>query len=166
MNGGERLKLSTKGRYGIHAMYDLAQCGQAEPQPLRAIAARQGVPEAYLAQLLVALRRAKLVKGVRGAQGGYLLARSPKDITVGDVLRTLEGELAQVDCLSQEDLCDKACVCPTRLVWQKVQEGLNGIVDGITLQDMLDDQMRMTNSPAEVGEPVGERATSQGTSCK
>ncbi len=138
------VKLSTKGRYGIHAMYDLAQYGTEIPQPIKAIAERQGVPEAYLEQLIGQLRKNGLVRSVRGAQGGYLLSRAPAEITVGEVLRTLEGDLAMVDCLAEEDSCDKACLCPTRVVWKKVRDGLNEIVDGITLQDMLDDYERMS----------------------
>jgi len=138
------MKLSTKGRYGIHAMYDLAQFGSETPQPIKSIAERQNIPEAYLEQLIGQLRRSGLVKSVRGAQGGYLLSRSPAEITVGEVLRTLEGELAVVDCLMEEDVCHKACSCPTRVVWKKLRDGLNEIVDGITLQDMLDDYERMS----------------------
>ena len=136
------MKLSTKGRYGIHAMFDLAQQGMDTPQPLKAIADRQIIPEAYLEQLMAVLRRAGLVRSVRGAQGGYLLSAPPNQTTVGSVLRALEGGLALEDCL-EEGACDKACKCPTRLVWQKVHDGLNEIVDGITLQDMLDDQKRL-----------------------
>lgn len=138
------MKLSTKGRYGIHAMYDLAQYGSETPQSIKAIAERQNIPEAYLEQLIGQLRRCGLVKSVRGAQGGYLLSRAPAEITVGEVLRTLEGNLAVVDCLVEEDSCHKACACPTRVVWKKVRDGLNEIVDGITLQDMLDDYQRMS----------------------
>ena len=138
------MKLSTKGRYGIHAMYDLTQYGSDTPQPIKSIAERQNIPEAYLEQLIGQLRRSGLVKSVRGAQGGYLLSRSPAEITVGEVLRTLEGELAVVDCLMEEDACHKACSCPTRVVWKKLRDGLNEIVDGITLQDMLDDYQRMS----------------------
>ena len=138
------MKLSTKGRYGIHAMYDLAQFGSETPQPIKSIAERQNIPEAYLEQLIGQLRRSGLVKSVRGAQGGYLLSRSPAEITVGEVLRTLEGELAVVDCLMEEDACHKACSCPTRVVWKKLRDGVNEIVDGITLQDMLDDYQRMS----------------------
>ena len=138
------MKLSTKGRYGIHAMYDLAQFGSETPQPIKSIAERQNIPEAYLEQLIGQLRRSGLVRSVRGAQGGYLLSRSPAEITVGEVLRTLEGELAVVDCLMEEDVCHKACSCPTRVVWKKLRDGLNQIVDGITLQDMLDDYERMS----------------------
>ena len=133
------MKLSTRGRYGIHAMYDLACNYNAGPQPIKAIAERQSIPEAYLEQLFAALKRDKLVNSLRGAQGGYTLSRAPSQITVGDVLRTLEGGLNLVDCLLEEDTCGKSCACPSRIVWMKIRDGLNAIVDGITLQDMMDD---------------------------
>lgn len=133
------MKLSTRGRYGIHAMYDLACNYNAGPQPIKAIAERQAIPEAYLEQLFAVLRREQLVKSVRGAQGGYTLSRDPKNMTVGDVLRALEGGLNLVDCLLEEDTCGKSCACPSRIVWLKIRDGLNAVVDGITLQDMMDD---------------------------
>jgi len=133
------MKLSTRGRYGIHAMYDLAKNYNAGPQPIKAIAERQTIPEAYLEQLFATLKRDKLVNSVRGAQGGYTLARPPAEITVGDVLRTLEGGLNLVDCLEEEDTCGKSCACPSRFVWMKIRDGLNAIVDGITLQDMINE---------------------------
>ena len=134
------MKLSTRGRYGIHAMYDLAVHFGDGPQSIKCIAERQNVPEAYLEQLIAMLRRAKLVISNRGAQGGYRLAREPKEITVGDVLRALEGGLNLVDCLEEDDACGKSCACPSRIVWMKVRDGLNQVVDGITLQDMIDEQ--------------------------
>jgi len=137
------MKLSTRGRYGIHAMYDLALNSDGSPQPIKAIAERQNIPEAYLEQLIASLRRANLVTSVRGAQGGYKLSRPPEEITVGEVLRTLEGGLAVVDCLLEEDACGKSCSCASRIVWKKIRDGLNQIVDGITLKDMVEDYERM-----------------------
>ena len=133
------MKLSTRGRYGIHAMYDLAVHYGDGPQSIKLIAERQAIPEAYLEQLIALLRREKLVISNRGAQGGYRLSREPKDMTVGDVLRALEGGLNLVDCLLEEDSCGKTCACPSRIVWMKIRDGLNSIVDGITLQDMIDE---------------------------
>ena len=133
------MKLSTRGRYGIHAMYDLACNFNSGPQAIKTIAERQSIPEAYLEQLFAALKRDKLVNSIRGAQGGYTLSRPPEEITVGDVLRTLEGGLNLVDCLLEEDTCGKSCACPSRIVWMKLRDGLNAIVDGITLQDMIND---------------------------
>lgn len=137
------MKLSTRGRYGIHAMYDLALNADGGPQPIKALAERGGIPEAYLEQLFSVLKREKLVTSTRGAQGGYVLARKPSEITVGDVLRALEGGLSLVDCLDEEEACGKSCACPSRIVWQKLRDGLNAIVDGITLQDMIDDYKRV-----------------------
>ena len=138
------MKLSTRGRYGIHAMYDLAVHYGDGSQSIKCIAERQGVPEAYLEQLIAMLRRAKLVISNRGAQGGYRLARKPGEITVGDVLRALEGGLNLVDCLEEDDACGKSCACPSRIVWMKIRDGLNQVVDGITLQDMIDEQREGT----------------------
>ena len=138
------MKLSTRGRYGIHAMYDLACRYNEGPQAVKAIAERQQISEAYLEQLFAPLRRDGLIKSVRGAQGGYTLAHPPEEITVGDVLRTLEGGLNLVDCLEEESACGKACACPSRVVWLKMRDGLNDIVNGITLRDMINDYERLT----------------------
>ncbi len=135
------MKLSTRGRYGIHAMYDLAVHYGDGPQSIKMIAERQTIPEAYLEQLIALLRKAKLVISNRGAMGGYRLAHQPEEITVGQVLRALEGGLNLVDCLTEEEQCGKSCACPSRVVWLKIQQGLNNIVDGITLQDMIDEYM-------------------------
>ena len=120
-------------------MYDLASNFIAGPPPIKTIAERQGIPEAYLEQLFAQLKRDSLVNSVRGAQGGYTLSRPPQETTVGDVLRSLEGGLNLVDCLLEEDACGKSCACPSRIVWMKIRDGLNAVVDGISLQDMIDD---------------------------
>lgn len=137
------MKLSTRGRYGIHAMYDLALNADCGPQPIKTIAERENIPQAYLEQLVAVLKKEKLVVSTRGAQGGYMLSRRPEEITVGEVLRALEGGLALVDCLLEEDTCGKSCACPSRIVWLKIYEGLNQIVDSITLKDMVDDYERL-----------------------
>ena len=144
------MKLSTRGRYGIHAMYDLALNVDCGPQSIKSIAEREGIPEAYLEHLIALLKREKLVVSTRGAQGGYMLARAPEQITVGDVLRALEGGLNLVDCLEEEDACGKSCACPSRIVWLKLRDGLNRIVDGITLRDMIDDY-RCLRAQEEMG---------------
>ena len=134
------MKLSTRGQYGIHAMLDLSIYAQAAPQSIKAIAQRQSIPEAYLEQLIGKLKKHGLVTSVRGAQGGYLLAEPPAQITVGQVLRALEGDLKVVDCVIGEDHCGKSRSCPARSVFKRVHDGINDIVDSITLQDMLQDQ--------------------------
>ena len=138
------MKLSTRGRYGIHAMFDLAvHYEENEPQSIKQIAERQSIPEAYLEQLIASLRKEGLVNSLRGAQGGYTLSRAPEEITVGQVLRCLEGEFTPADCFLEEDTCGKSCMCPTRIVWQKLRDGINEIVDGITLKDMVMDDERL-----------------------
>lgn len=133
------MKLSTRGRYGIHAMYQLALDYGNNPLPIKAIAERADVPEAYLEQLISVLRKDELVLSTRGAQGGYMLARAPGEISVGDVLRSLEGGLKLVDCLDEEEICGKSCACPSRIVWKRINDGLNEIVNGISLKNMIDD---------------------------
>ena len=136
------MKLSTRGRYGIHAMYDLAERHGEGPVSIKSIAERQGIPEAYLEQLVAVLKKEGLVTSTRGAQGGYMLSREPEDITVGQILRALEGGLNLVDCLSGEDACGKSCACPSRIVYMKIRDGLNQVADSITLKDMINDYER------------------------
>lgn len=134
------MKLSTKGRYGVKAMLDLALHSGEDPTPIKEIANRQGLSEPYLEQLVSSLRKAGLVKSVRGAQGGYLLARTPDNITVGDIIRTLEGTMAPADCVAEDAVnCEKADNCVTRGVWEKMRDSVNEVVDAITLQDMVED---------------------------
>lgn len=135
------MKISTKGRYGVRAMGELALYYGQGPLPLKEIAEKQGISEHYLEQLMGALRKAGLVKSVRGAQGGYILNRSPKNITVGDVIRVLEGPLTPVDCVSKDnaEACEKAGACMTRKIWEKMRDSMAEVVDNITLQDMIDD---------------------------
>ena len=136
------MKLSTRGRYGIHAMYDLAVNAGEGPISIKAISERRNIPEAYLEQLMAVLKREDLVVSTRGAQGGYALARQACEITVGQVLRALEGGLNLVDCLTEAEACGRSCDCPSRIVYRKIQQGLNQVADGITLQDMIDDYER------------------------
>ncbi|TCO79065.1 RrF2 family transcriptional regulator [Marinisporobacter balticus] len=141
------MKLSTKGRYGVKAMFELSLNYGEGPIPLNCIADKQNLSVHYLEQLFSNLRKAGLVKSIRGAQGGYMLGRNPADITVGDIIRTLEGPLAPADCVIGDDTkeCYKADGCVTRIVWEKIRDSINDVVDGITLQDMIDDYKKMNN---------------------
>lgn len=138
------MKLSTRSRYGLRAMVDLA--AETESNDLsvniKTIAARQGISEFYLEQLFTPLKRAGFIKSARGAKGGYQLNKSPEDITVGDILRTLEGPLHPVDCLSDsEATCgDSECKsCVTKGVWEKISVGINDVVDSISLKQLVED---------------------------
>ncbi len=132
------MKLSTRGKYGLYAMVFLAQKAGNGPQPLKEIA-QLGLPENYLEQLLGALRRAGLVRTVRGAQGGYELAKEPKGITVGNIIDAMEGPLALSECLEpgREAACPRCEGCRTRTVWEYLTEQINNLLDSITLEDML-----------------------------
>jgi Rrf2 family cysteine metabolism transcriptional repressor len=134
------MKLSTKGRYGVKAMFDLALHANGNPIPLRMVAQRQDISESYLEQLISGLRKAGLVKSIRGAQGGYMLATSPDKITVGQIIRVLEGSMAPADCVVEDDFdsCEKAEGCVIRIVWERIRDSINEVVDSITLQDMLE----------------------------
>jgi len=143
------MKLSTKGRYGLKAMLDLAVHSADGQVSLNSIAERQGLSENYLEQLFASLKKARLVKSVRGPQGGYMLADSPENISVGDILRALEGSLAPADCVS-EDLgaarCGNSDKCVTRSVWERIRNGINNVIDNITLKELIDDYNRNNNN--------------------
>lgn len=121
-------------------MYELALQYGLGPISLRSIAANQGISEHYLEQLISALRNAGFVTSMRGAQGGYILAKDPAEITVGDIIKVMEGPIALVDCLLAEaqknPYCEKADVCVTRDVWAKVCASINEVLDSITLADL------------------------------
>ncbi len=142
------VKLSTRGRYGIKAMVDLAVEYGSGPVSATTLASLQGVSLAYLEQLIAALKKAKLVQSVRGVQGGYTLSRKPEDITVNEVLKALEGSTTVVDCVSQQALgCEHACTCSARPLWLKLQSRIDAVLDETTIKDMADDyilQMRRT----------------------
>jgi Rrf2 family protein len=137
------MKLSTKGRYGVTAMYDLAMHYGQGPIPLKLTAERQNISEHYLEQLMAGLRRAGYVKSIRGAQGGYELTKDPALITVGDIIRALEGPIAPVDCVigdEPSDYCYRSASCVTYSIWAKIRDSINSVVDSITLADMCKDE--------------------------
>lgn len=136
------MKISTKGRYALRLMLDLALNNTGEYITIKSIAARQEISEKYLEQIISMLNRAAYVKSVRGAQGGYRLAKDPKEYTVGMILRLTEGSLYPVDCLDDED-CSRNNGCATKEVWKELYEAICGVVDHITLQDLMDKHQNM-----------------------
>lgn len=135
------MKLSTKGRYGLRAMVDLVINGKDDNISLKNISERQGISMNYLEQIISILKKAGYVKSVRGAKGGYSLAKSPKDISVGDILRALEGNLNPVDCVlvNEEKQCNDPDCCITKVVWKKISDSINEVVNNISLQDLIDE---------------------------
>ena len=141
---GEIMILSTKGRYGLKAMFQLALHYGEGPIPLNQIAEKQGLSENYLEQLFSTLKKEGLLNSVRGAQGGYMLSKSPEKITVGSVIRALEGNMAPAECVIDEKSdCSRDDCCATRLVWIKIKDSIDDVIDSITLQDMVDDEKKL-----------------------
>ena len=136
------MKVSTKGRYALRLMLDLAVNNTGEPISLKDIARRQGISDKYLEQIISVLNKAKYVKSIRGAQGGYILTKKPEEYTIGMILRLTEGSLAPVACVEEDNACDKIHACATVLVWQKRNEAINDVVDHMTLQDLVDYEMK------------------------
>ncbi len=133
------MKISTKGRYAVRVMLDLAMHDTGECIKVKEIAARQGVSEKYLEQIISVLNKAGYVKSVRGAQGGYRIAKEPEYYTVGMILRLTEGSLAPVACLEEgADLCERVDTCETIQVWRDLYDAINKVVDGVTLEDLLE----------------------------
>ena len=135
------MKLSTKGRYGLRALIDLARYSEDEPVPISSIAARQDISEGYLEQLMALMKKAGLVRSIRGAAGGYVLAKSAEDISVGDVLRSLEGKLEPAECAAfdSEKGWKASANCVTKYVWQKINDSINHTVDEIKLDELVEE---------------------------
>ena len=137
------MKVSTRGRYGIKAMVDLAMNTEGEKcVSLKSIAQRQGIPENYLEQLMAVLKRAGVVKSVRGAQGGYILNKKPEKISVGDLLKILEGSLALVDCIENQPpkkKCGNANCneCVVKEAWEIISDKLAEAAHSISLKDLI-----------------------------
>ena len=152
---GERkkLKLSTKGRYGLRALIDLAQYSSGGPVSTASISARQDISERYLEQLMSMMKKAGLVKSIRGAGGGYVLAKDMCEISVGDVLRALEGSLEPVDCagLEPEGMCSASDSCVAKYVWQRINESINRTVDEIRLDQLMEESRKRKDEAGTVG---------------
>lgn len=136
------MKISTKGRYALRMLIDLAEHQNNEYIALKDIAARQNISKKYLEQIIPILNRADILIANRGYQGGYKLAKSPDKYTVGDILRLTEGSLSPVACLDQNPInCSKSADCQTLPIWRGLKKVICDYLDGITLQDILDEQM-------------------------
>ena len=130
--------ISTKGRYALRLMLDLAMCKEGEFVPLKDIAERQSISIKYLEQIVSILGKAGYVRSVRGTGGGYMLSKAPEDYTVGMILRLTEGSLAPVSCLEfEENTCPRASECMTLGIWEKIYAAVNSVVDNITLADII-----------------------------
>ena len=133
------MRISTKGRYALRLMLDLAMNSAGSFISLKAVAQRQGISDKYLEQITHQLSRAGLLQSARGAQGGYRLARQPEDYSVGEILRIVEGSLAPVSCLDCTTPCDKIDYCLTIGLYKKIQDAVDGVVDHTSLADIINE---------------------------
>jgi Rrf2 family transcriptional regulator, iron-sulfur cluster assembly transcription factor len=141
------LKLSTRSRYGTRLMLDMAQHYEQGSVQLGVIARRQNIPVKYLEQILIPLKKANYVRSVRGKKGGHMLAKSPEEITVGEIVSLLERGLKLTDCTDNPEVCDRATTCPTRLLWKEATEAMYERLRATTFADLLkrgDHEQKMT----------------------
>lgn len=133
------MRISTKGRYAVRVMLDLALNNTGEYIKVKQIAKRQGISEKYLEQIIAILNKAGYVKSIRGAQGGYRIAKEPEDYTVGMILRLTEGSLNPVACLDDEhNECERCDTCETLAVWKQLADAIDSVVDHVTVADLVE----------------------------
>ena len=141
------MKISTKGRYALRLMLDLALNSNGTPCSIKDIAKRESISEKYLEQIISVLNKAGYVRSIRGAQGGYVLTRDTKEYTVGMILRLTEGDLAPVKCVgSENNECDRRAMCVTVRIYEKINNAVSDVVDSITLADLVEWQSEISDS--------------------
>lgn len=141
------MKISTKGRYALRLMLDLAMNNTGEPVRIKEISARQEISDKYLEQIISILNKAGYVKSIRGPQGGYRLAREPEKYTVGMILRLTEGSLAPVPCLDDEiNSCNRQDACVTLRLWKMLNNAISDVVDEVTLADLVEWQNQISDN--------------------
>ena len=132
------MKLSTRTRYGIRAVLELAQNHGKGPVQLKIVAIHQGISVKYLEQLMAMLKSAGIVNSVRGSKGGYILAKPPEQIKLSDCFNCLEGHVVTVECVENDSYCPRVSDCIAREVWAKVQEAVMTVLESMTLQSLLE----------------------------
>ncbi len=130
------MKLSTRSRYGVRLMYELAIHYGKDPVIIKDIARRQQISEKYLSKIVIPLKGARLVISSRGSNGGYILAREPSKITLREIIEILEGDITPVECVKNTKLCSRSTDCPTREIWCSLDRSIAGFLDSITLEDL------------------------------
>ncbi|MCG8485788.1 MAG: Rrf2 family transcriptional regulator [Clostridia bacterium] len=132
--------LSSKTRYGLKAIYEIGLNANKKPISLNNIAEKYDISLSYLEQIIALLKKDKLIKSTRGPHGGYSLAREPSSISVGEIIRSLEGSYAPTDCVEENDHCYNATSCVTRSVFKKINDSISQVVNNMTLQDLINDE--------------------------
>ena len=132
------MKISTKGRYGLRILVDLALADPSKPRLLRDIAKSQQISEKYISRLVIDLRRARMIRSVRGVKGGFLISKDPREITLLDVLETMEGPVSVVDCVYAPEKCQRHQGCNARSIWMGLNDGIRKLMRDITLERILE----------------------------
>ena len=132
------MKISTKGRYGLRILIDLANHDNGKPRLIRDIANAQQISEKYISRLVIALRRAGLIRSVRGVNGGFHLAKKPKEITLLEVLEVMEGAVSIVECVNPTPLCARQNLCGVRTIWQQLNDNIRSMMNNVTLEEILE----------------------------
>ena len=140
------MKLSTRSRYGVRLLLELALHYERGALQLSNIAKTQEISEKYLGQLVIQLKGSGLISSERGKKGGYFLTRAPKDITLKEVVEKLEGDLCLVDCTENESECPRKDSCVTRDIWKYLSQQMTDTLAGITLQDLVDKTLKTRES--------------------
>jgi len=139
------MKLSTRSRYGTRLMVDMAQHFNEGPIQLGDIAKRQDVSVKYLEQIIIPLKKAHYIESVRGPKGGHFLTKPPEEITLGEIVALLEEGTSLVECTDNAGVCERADICPTRLIWKEVSEAMFDRLQAITLADLVEKAKAMNN---------------------
>ena len=134
------MKITTRGRYAVMALVSLAASSRGNPVPIQAIARQESIPEPYLQQLFLRLRKRNLVKSVRGPGGGFILARHPSEITVGEVIRTAEGRTDRVGCRKSGRRCGMIERCRTQGMWDALESRIEEFLDSMSLEDLFEER--------------------------
>ena len=132
------MKLSTKSRYGLRAVIEIAKTFGSVPAKRKNVAANQGISDSYLENILIVLKNNRIIETTRGVKGGYVLSRPPREITVLEIINALEGPLDLVDCVNSNATCAKTDTCATRTIWKELADAWNSILGKMTLQDVLE----------------------------
>lgn len=141
------MKISTKGRYALRVMLDLAINNTGEYIPLKDISERQNITVKYMEQIISLLKKSGFLESTRGNGGGYRLSKTLRDYTVGDILRAAEGSLAPVACLEdEENQCERSSICATLKFWTGLDKAINDYVDSVTLQDLFEEHQSLVGS--------------------
>ena len=141
------MRISTKGRYGLRAMFELARGFGEGPLLMSDIAERQGLSRKHLHALLTSLKSAGLVRSIRGPGGGFILAKAPGEIKLSEVLQTLEGPLALVHCVPDRRSCDRVDRCAAREVWRRLSRAIEDVLDSVTIEDIAGEAVRVSSKP-------------------